>query len=358
MKFGRKHLKHKARPKKVKHSKVKHVKIKHNKIKHLKHKKVMIKHHKIKHAKVKHAKIKKIIKIKPVIKKGEMKRIRERIEEKLKGNMPKEVMLKLDEAKIHRKKMEKAAKIKKSEKEPSIWLKTGIPGFDELMEKGIPKGASVLIAGGPGTGKTIFSLQMAMEAAKMGEKCYYISFEETVDRLKQHMRDFGFDPDEAEAKGLLKIKRVNPFDVTRSVEAMLEESKGELLIDVAPIDMPKGFKPDRVIIDSLSAIASAFMGKDESYRIYIEHLFRYFQEYGATIFMITEIVDLAKSLTEEFMADGVIVLYYIKHGTVRERAIEILKLRGAKHEEKIVAFQITEKGITVYPNQEVFGEIQ
>ena len=77
------------------------------------------------------------------------------------------------------------------------------------------------------------------------------------------------------------------------------------------------------------------------------------------MFLISESTDVANKLTssgvEEFLADGVIVLYNIQRGTVRENAIEVLKLRGAKHQKKIVAMQITDKGIVVYPEQEVFG---
>jgi KaiC/GvpD/RAD55 family RecA-like ATPase len=171
------------------------------------------------------------------------------------------------------------------------------------------------------------------------------------------MRDFGWDADKLIKSGNLVIKRFNPFEITRSVEALIEQSKGELMIDVEPIEIPKGFKPDRIVVDSLSAVASAFIGKEESYRLYIEQLFNFFEKFGATVFMVTEIVELAKNLTEEFMADGVIVFYYIKHGNVRERAVEILKLRGTKHQERISAFQITEHGIVVYPEQEIFGEV-
>jgi KaiC/GvpD/RAD55 family RecA-like ATPase len=60
---------------------------------------------------------------------------------------------------------------------------------------------------------------------------------------------------------------------------------------------------------------------------------------------------------EEFLADGVVVLYSLKHGNIRENAIEILKLRGAAHQKKIVAMQITSKGVIVYPEQEVFSEV-
>ena len=76
------------------------------------------------------------------------------------------------------------------------YVKTGIEGFDKLLEKGIPKGASVLISGGTGSGKTIMGLQILANAAKKGKKSLYMSFEESEDRLKEHMEDFGWHPEE------------------------------------------------------------------------------------------------------------------------------------------------------------------
>jgi len=52
------------------------------------------------------------------------------------------------------------------------------------------------------------------------------------------------------------------------------------------------------------------------------------------------------------------VFYNIKHGNIRESAIEVLKLRGAGHQKKIVAMTIGGKGIVVYPEREVFSEIE
>jgi len=159
----------------------------------------------------------------------------------------------------------------------------------------------------------------------------------------------------------LLIKRFNPFDITRNVDALLMKAKGELLIDVEPVIFPEGFKPTIIVVDSLTAIASAFTAKEESYRIYIEQLFRFFEEINATAFLITETKQIptifSQTGVEEFLADGVIVLYNIKRGNIRENAIEVLKLRGAKHQKKIVAMQITDQGMVIYPEQEVFGGI-
>ena len=250
----------------------------------------------------------------------------------------------------------------KKERRVGEYLQTGIPGFDELFEQGIPKGNSIIVAGGAGSGKTIFCLQTLYHHALNGENCLYMSFEESEPRLIRHMEDFGWDPLPLIKKGKFMIKRFNPFDITRSVDALLMKAKGELLIDVEPIIFPENFKPSIIVVDSLTAIASAFTGKEDSYRIYIEQLFRFFENIGATSFLITETEQIPKifstSGVEEFLADGVIVLYAIKRGNIRENAIEVLKMRGEKHQKKIVALQINDNGITVYPEQEVFGGVE
>ena len=241
------------------------------------------------------------------------------------------------------------------------FLFTEVPGFDALLDQGIPRGSSIVVAGGAGSGKTIFCLQTLYARAIKGEKCLYMSFEESEEKLIRHMQDFGWDGPALIKKGLLVVKRFNPFDITRSVDALLMRAKGELLIDIEPIVFPENYKPNFIVIDSLTAIDSAFTGKEDSYRIYIEQLFRFLEESKATSFLITETEQVPKifsqSGVEEFLADGVFVLYAIKRGNVRESAIEVLKLRGAKHQKKIVAMTIGDRGIEVYPEQEVFGGV-
>ncbi|MFH1326986.1 MAG: ATPase domain-containing protein [archaeon] len=244
------------------------------------------------------------------------------------------------------------------------WIKTGIGGLDELFERGIPKENSILVAGGAGSGKTILCLQLLKNTAERREKTLYISLEESESKLKEHMRDFKWDPEKLEKKGLLMIKRVDPFKISRSVEALLAKARGELKVDIVNMGelIPKKFKPKLVVIDSLTALSSAFKDEEVNYRVYAEQLFRYLEKLGVTSFLISETgqipVKYSKTGIEEFLADGVIVLYNIKTEDIRENAIEVLKMRGAKHQKKIVAMQITDEGIVVYPEQEIFGRLE
>ncbi len=240
------------------------------------------------------------------------------------------------------------------------WIKVGIPGFDDLFERGTPKGTTNLVCGGPGSGKTIFCLQTLAYGASKGERGLFLSYEESPERLKNHMYEFGWDPDKLIDEGKLMIKRYDLYELRRSVEAMLEKEEHKLFINTPPLIVPEDFVPDRVAVDSLTTIAAPYVGVEATYRIYIEQLFRYFQKMGATSFFIVEAVQnpsrtwsLTKTGVEEFLADGVVLLYTLRRGNERERAVEIIKMRGENFERRIVPMAITKgKGIVVYPKKE------
>jgi len=244
-------------------------------------------------------------------------------------------------------------------------VRLGIPGFDSLVDKGIPAGTAQLVEGGPGSGKTIFCLNVAMNSCKQGKKVLYMSFEEPEYRLRSHLKNFGLDTTEYEKKGLLMIKRFNALDISRSVEALLSEAKKELLIDVQPVLIPVGFEPDIVLVDSLSSIASAFSGEGSRFRIYMEQLFRYLEVHDMTSFLIREVANpthIGNTFVEQgeavsFLSDGIIALYNVFYqGGRRSRALEIIKMRGVNINRKIVEVEISKKGgFTVYPSRGLKG---
>jgi len=306
------------------------------------------------------------------MKKPETKHMESRnIEEKIKEEKTtlKEIEEKTREeepiADVSKTKTQVKLKVKKDketiETDENKWIKTGIEGLDTLFKKGIPRGSIILVIGGPGSGKTIFCLQTLYHAVQNEEKALYMSFEEEPEKLREHMRDFGWDPEKYEREGLLRIKKYDPLKISKLIEALLEKAEGELKIDIPPLFLEDDFKPDRVFVDSLTAITTAFVGvgNEGYYRIYIEQFFEQFRNTGITPFLITESQEFPKRLTksgvEEFLADGVIILHTFRKGSHKERGVEIYKLRGADFEEKIVAIEIvSDKGIVVYPTQEVF----
>jgi len=242
------------------------------------------------------------------------------------------------------------------------WVKVGVPGFDELLVDGIPKGSSILVSGGCGTGKTIFCLQSLWSGLQNNEKCLYISFEESENKLIHHMLDFGWDPRQYIKNGSFMVKTMEPMDLSVSIKGYFERKRSGQGFDVQISDLiPEGFKPDRIVIDSVSALEAAFTGQSETYRMYTSQLFRYFEKINSTAFLISETEQMpttySKEGVDEFLSDGVFVFYNIRQRDVIVRALEVRKIRGAEHAQKIAPFKIVRgEGITVYPQESVFTE--
>ncbi len=240
--------------------------------------------------------------------------------------------------------------------------KTGIDGLDMLFTKGVPVGASVLVEGGPGSGKTIFCLQLAHCVCRKGGKALYMSFEEPETRLLNHMKNFGWEPEKYIRNGQLLVKRYSALDISRSVEALLSAAKKELLIEVRPVFFPKGFEPDIVLIDSLTSISSAFSGEASRFRIYMEQLFKYLEDEHISSFLIRETpvpTHIGKGIgrREEavsFLSDGIIALYnVILPSGDRTGGLEVIKMRGEKFKKTIVHMEITSNGIVVHPDKKI-----
>ena len=68
---------------------------------------------------------------------------------------------------------------KRADPQPLAKIATGIEGFDELSGGGLPRNRTTLVMGGPGSGKTVFSLQALVNAARQrGESGIFVAFEE------------------------------------------------------------------------------------------------------------------------------------------------------------------------------------
>ena len=246
------------------------------------------------------------------------------------------------------------------EKKDGNILKSDIQGFDGLFaEGGVPKGNSILVAGGTGTGKSTFCRQICYNLVTKGKNCMYVSFEESIERIQKSMNTFGWDVKNFIDENRLLIQKINPLDILRMKFGSIggSGSATEISYKVKPLIIPTGFNPEIIVVDSLTAVISASISKEKNYRVYLQQLFSFFEETGATSFLITETEPIptrfSESGIEEFLADGIIVLYNIQKGDKRENAIEILKMRYSEHQKKIFAMEITKEGIKIYPDRQV-----
>ena len=120
-----------------------------------------------------------------------------------------------------------------------------MPGFDKLVQGGFKDKSINLVVGGPGSGKTIFTIMFLIEGFKKGEPGIYITFEEKKEKLYEDMLSFGWDLEAYEKKGLFNYLEYTPEQVKR----LLIEGGGT--VDSIVTKM----KAQRLVIDSVTSFS-------------------------------------------------------------------------------------------------------
>lgn len=245
----------------------------------------------------------------------------------------------------------KSVKISSEKKVLDKRVPTGIQRLDVLIEGGFEKNSTNLVVGSSGGGKTILCTQFLIDGLKRGEKCLYITFEEKKKQFYDNMKDFGWDLEGYEKKGLFTFLEYSPA----KVKAMLEEGGGA----VESIILKR--KVSRIVIDSITSFALLF--EDElARREAALNLFGMIRDWEATALLTLEEEPTPSgefsSEAMKFEADSLVVLYYLRKGNKRGRFVEVLKMRGTKHSDKVYPFEVGKKGIEVGKNpvQGFFGK--
>lgn len=224
---------------------------------------------------------------------------------------------------------------------------TGIEGFDAAIEGGFIRDSVVLVCGGPGSGKSIFGMQYLINGIdKSGENGVYISFEEDPESLMCDMKRFDWDVEEKVKNKQLALLYYSPEQVDRVIYV----GGGAVREVIESMDAK------RVVIDSISAFTLLYESENDQRRALFS-LFKTLKKWNCTTMLISEQTlsqDKHISTVEEYQSEGVVFLYHYKKGDLRERSIEIFKMRGTNHSTKIFPLKISSDGVTVYPDENVY----
>jgi KaiC/GvpD/RAD55 family RecA-like ATPase len=229
--------------------------------------------------------------------------------------------------------------------------KTGIPGLDELLNGGIPKGSNILVAGGTGTGKTILTTQYLYNGAtQFGEAGLFVTLEGNIRDIAWNMESFQWDIKSLQEQNMMTIYRLNlGYLKERSmIKDRIEEQLQEIEKEVKEINAK------RLVLDS-TTVFGAYL--DPS--ILRTTLFKFsdkLKEIGCTTLLTSETQPTKTSFSaygvEEFVADGIIALYF----TPPNRSLFIRKMRGTKHDKDPHPLDINEMGISVNPRDKIIWE--
>lgn len=224
---------------------------------------------------------------------------------------------------------------------------TGIDGFDEITNGGLPKGRPSLVCGSAGCGKTLFALEFLVRGAlQFNEPGVFVAFEETQKDLVTNVASLGFRLDELEAQNLLRVDHVH-------VDRSEIEEVGEY--DLEGLFVRLGYLIDqigatRVVIDTLETIFASF-DNTAILRSELRRLFTWLKDKGVTAIITGERGEgqLTRQGLEEYVSDCVILLDHRIINQVSTRRLRIVKYRGSTHGTNEYPFLIDKDGFSVLP---------
>lgn len=244
----------------------------------------------------------------------------------------------------------------------SDYVQTGIPGVDTILGGiGIPQGHTILVSGGPGSGKTTFAMQfLTIGATEHGEPGVYITLDEEPEDVKKNMASFGWDLHQLEREKKLFFINVSPVRTASTERAGLlqlgmKEFKLVKLLEAVREGVAE-IGARRVVIDPVTIFALQY--PDEIERIYaMRDLIADFRRNDCTNLLISELRGTGlerEHQFEEYLVQGVILLRMVMKGDKWSRMFQVTKMRGLAVDNQPRPYDITGSGIEVYPTLAVF----
>jgi len=222
-------------------------------------------------------------------------------------------------------------------------LNMGVPGLDEMLGGGLPRGYSLLVAGPSGSGKSILAGSFLAEGARRGEMGVMAAFDQNP--LRSHDRVV------ADLIHAGKVVLVNSLARDLSIEELVSRLSGEIYRHGAR----------RVVIDSSSgfevSLGPAFR---DDFRESLSRMVTALAETGVTVLMTSELEDRYTDLRfspygTAFMTDAIIMQRYVEVHSRLRRVMAVVKLRASPHSDQLRLYSITKDGIRIeeaLPEQE------
>lgn len=215
-------------------------------------------------------------------------------------------------------------------------IDSGIPGLDSLMNGGISSGEATVILGPSGAGKTIFGLRFVTEGLTRGERCLYVTFQDTTDQLIKMAAGFGWHLQAALDSGQLIVHHVPLGEL--DLDILTSRIRGDLADTTV----------HRVVIDSLAELVSAAR-ETERFLAYARSLSGLIRAAGASLVITSETTTLGPTPEPAgggvtFLFHNLIQLRYIELNSATGRALNIVKMRNSNHAKNLYQFEIGEHG--------------
>jgi circadian clock protein KaiC len=212
---------------------------------------------------------------------------------------------------------------------------TGVPALDELLADGYWAGASTLVCGPSGVGKTLMGLHFVFKGAELGQPGIIATLQEDSTQLARIAGGFGW---RLEAPDVHLMSRT-------SVDIYIDEWVHEL------VDLAHRVRARRILIDSLVDLSVA-AGDEGRFREWMYSLTHRFSREGISLLMTQEVPELFELVRVSdsglsHLSDNVLLLQYVRESGRLQRVLTVLKTRASRHEPTVRQFDITSEGIAL-----------
>lgn len=261
---------------------------------------------------------------------------------------------------------------------------TGIPGLDEILGGGYPRGRVILITGGPGSGKTMMAMQFLLDGVnRFDERGVFVSLEESKHHLLNEMANFDWDIEKYEKKNQIAIVDASPL---RQISKEVQDQNAEQILisssGASESDKNVRIRGPDFSIQALATVIRSYVRVTRAVRIVVDPITSLslqfldnHQRRNAVIDMIESLIGMGTTslitsevatqfsfgsaqreiIPEEYLCHGVLILHNSHvSGRGMVSAVEIEKMRECKHDRQLHPYSITEKGIIVH-NERFMG---
>ena len=235
-----------------------------------------------------------------------------------------------------------------TQRSSNVRISSGVPALDEMCGGGYFQDSIILATGATGTGKTMLVSKFVEDAYVNNERAILFAYEESRAQLLRNATSWGIDFEKMESDGMLKI--ICAYPESTGLEDHLQIIKTEI----------SQFKPSRMAIDSLSALARGV--SLNAFRQFVIAITGYAKQ--------EEIAGFFTNTAEEFMGshsitdshistitDTILLLQYVEIRGEMARAINVFKMRGSWHDKRIREFMITNEGPQIKDSFSNFEQI-
>jgi KaiC/GvpD/RAD55 family RecA-like ATPase len=234
-------------------------------------------------------------------------------------------------------------------------VSTGVAGLDEMLGGGMPEKDILLVSGGPGTGKTIMSLQFIASAVSRGEPCVYISIEESMKKKIEYAKSFGWDLQKAIDDDMLDVLDLYMIPQSQGYVDLYERIRGKLqfTLEKEIENLVNRIDAKHILLDPLTSIL-VHEQRSGKKRFIIGQLFDALRTLSCSAVITTEGLPRENEFyMEHFLSDGLILLVKDLQDYKLVKTIRIDKMRGIDFDEEPRRYVISNRGFQVLNKEPV-----